>query len=380
MSSAQPEAGTSAGAAYVRQGSQTNDVRRDADPSLCANNFPLYEDLEAAWLIAAHALVERRYNVLDWFDDHSCHCTCPGDKSHSNRTADNHCRIYLDAEPVPTIDCQHQSCGEVIAAHNKWLRHLWRRAMAGNQLGLSPAETATLDKELRAREAEAAKEKVKRDEARAALKKLAAWAQVHRHEILKEHRWTAAEILADSPSPVPADPAEHWRLILSRYEPRETLWMADEVYYSGEREDGREFSHCFQITDYWLFRTQVPGVFICPAVLDVRATRRSNENVVRRPFIVVESDTLNRDEVGAVFQWLISQGLRLRFVVDTSRRSLHGWFEAPDLENLECLKAILPELGVDKKVLTMTQPVRLPGAINPKTGKHQRLIYCDLLP
>ena len=340
----------------------------------------MYEDLEAAWLLAAHAFVEKRYDVLDWFDDHSCHCTCPGENFHSNRTADNHCRIYLDAEPVPTIDCQHQSCREVIAAHNKWLRGQWRRAMAGEALRLSPAESAALDKELRAREEEAAKEKVKRDEARAALRKLATWAQVHRHEILRAQPWTASEILAGSPSPVPENPEDHWPLILSGYERRETLWMADEVYHSGVYEDGHDFSHCFQTVDYWLFRKQIPGVFICPAVLVERANRRSNDNVVHRPFIVVESDTLNRDEVGAVFQWLISRGLRLRFVVDTSNRSLHGWFEAPDPEELEWLKVILPELGIDKKVLNMTQPVRLPGAINSKTGKHQRLIYCDLLP
>ncbi len=252
--------------------------------------------------------------------------------------------------------------------------------MAGDQLGLSPAETAALDKELRVREAEAAKEKLKRDKARVALKKLATWAQVHRHEILKEHRWTAAEILADSPSSVPEKSEDHWRLIMGRYAPQETLWIADEVHYSGEWKDGREFSHCFQTVDCWLLRSQVPGVFVCPAVLVKQATRRSNDNVVCRPFFVAESDTLNRDEVGAVFQWLMSQGMRLRFVVDTSRRSLHGWFEAPDGAQFECLKAILPELGIDKKVLTMTQPVRLPGAINPKTGKHQRLIYCDLLP
>ncbi len=339
-----------------------------------------YEHLEAAWSVAARAFVEKRYGGVDWVDNHVCHCACPGEDLHSNRTADNHCRIYVNADPVPTIDCQHQSCADVIAAHNKRLRHLWRQAMSGGVLNLSPTETRVLDQEIRAREAEAAIEKVKRDEARAALRKLAIWAQVHRHEILRAQPWTASEILADSPSPVPENPEDHWRLILGRYEPQETLWIADEVHFSGEWKDGQEFSHCFQTVHYWLFRKQVPGVFICPAVLVERANRRSNDNVVHRPFIVVESDTLNRDEVGAVFKWLISRGLRLRFVVDTSNRSLHGWFEAPDPEELECLKSILPELGIDKKVLNMTQPVRLPGAINPKTNKHQRLIYCDLLP
>ncbi len=91
MSGARAEAGASTGATDALQGSQIIAVGRNIDISRRANDFPLFEELEAAWLIAAHAIVEKRYDVLDWFDN-SCHCTCPGDAFHTNRTADNHCR------------------------------------------------------------------------------------------------------------------------------------------------------------------------------------------------------------------------------------------------------------------------------------------------
>jgi hypothetical protein len=95
---------------------------------------------------------------------------------------------------------------------------------------------------------------------------------------------------------------------------------------------------------------------------------------VERRFVVVESDLLSRDEVGAVFRYLIECGLKLVAVVDTAGKSLHGWFEFPeDEEVMNDLRLILPALKCDPKMLTPSQPARLPGAM--RDGKRQKLIF-----
>jgi hypothetical protein len=96
--------------------------------------------------------------------------------------------------------------------------------------------------------------------------------------------------------------------------------------------------------------------------------------LVRR-FLVVESDTLAKDQVGAVFKWLRDKvGLDLVAIVDTAGKSLHGWFRYPAHEfEVEELKLVLPALQCDPKLFTPSQPVRLPGAL--RDGKRQKLVY-----
>ena len=55
-------------------------------------------------------------------------------------------------------------------------------------------------------------------------------------------------------------------------------------------------------------------------------------------------------------------------------KSLHGWFEYPDDEEvMNDLHLILPALKCDPKMLTPSQPARLPGAMRDE--KRQRLIF-----
>jgi hypothetical protein len=91
--------------------------------------------------------------------------------------------------------------------------------------------------------------------------------------------------------------------------------------------------------------------------------------------LAVESDTLARDEVGAVFAYV---NRRLRFnlhvTIDTAGKGLNGWFDAPCNRTAEQrLKAGLVAFGCDRKVFIYSQPVRVPGAF--REGKLQRLVW-----
>src|SRR5512143_2344028 len=88
----------------------------------------------------------------------------------------------------------------------------------------------------------------------------------------------------------------------------------------------------------------------------VAATR----NLYGQRFLVVEYDTLAKDQVGAIFAYLHRRlHYRLHCIVDTAGKSLHGWFDAPRTKLLENrLKAGLEVLGTDPKMFTYSQPVR----------------------
>ena len=79
---------------------------------------------------------------------------------------------------------------------------------------------------------------------------------------------------------------------------------------------------------------------------------------------MVESDTLSRDEVGAVFAYLTRRlRYKLHCIIDTAGKSLHAWFDAPPNKAFESrLKVGLEVFGCDPKVFSYSQPVRVPGA------------------
>jgi RecA-family ATPase len=61
---------------------------------------------------------------VDWSDEHSGYCACPGAHRHTTPTRERDCRVYLDADNghAPTVHCFHGSCKEEIAAANFALR------------------------------------------------------------------------------------------------------------------------------------------------------------------------------------------------------------------------------------------------------------------
>ncbi len=117
------------------------------------------------------------------------------------------------------------------------------------------------------------------------------------------------------------------------------------------------------------------GNYTCGSSFKAGSYQRTNENLNGHRFLVVESDVLSRDEVGAVFAHLrrrLHYGLHC--IVDTGGKSLHAWFDAPRSKVLEDrLKVGLEVFWCDPKVFTYSQPVRVPGAW--REGKLQRLVW-----
>jgi hypothetical protein len=117
------------------------------------------------------------------------------------------------------------------------------------------------------------------------------------------------------------------------------------------------------------------GNFTCGSSFKPGSFQRSNANCNGTRFLVIESDTLTKDEVGAVFAYLQRRmHYQLHCIIDTAGKSLHAWFDAPRNKVLENrLKAGLTAFGCDPKMFTYSQPVRVPGAW--RDGKMQRLIW-----
>jgi hypothetical protein len=117
------------------------------------------------------------------------------------------------------------------------------------------------------------------------------------------------------------------------------------------------------------------GNFTCGSSFKPDSHQRSKECLNGHQFMVIESDTLPRDEVGAIFNHLRRRlRYRLHCIIDTAGKSLHAWFDAPKSKGLERrLKVGLETLGCDPKVFTYSQSVRMPGAW--RDGKLQRWVW-----
>jgi hypothetical protein len=92
--------------------------------------------------------------------------------------------------------------------------------------------------------------------------------------------------------------------------------------------------------------------------------------------MVVESDLLTPDEVGAVFRHLREwHDLKLHAIVSTGGKSLHGFFEWPGDGVAADWAAWLKGAKCDPSTLRPSQPVRLPGCIRGNTKRPQELLY-----
>jgi hypothetical protein len=196
-------------------------------------------------------------------------------------------------------------------------------------------------------------------------------AERFRAELFEVFRWPFEEILADSPLQVcERDAEDQFRTWLKLWPAHCHVWIGD-VYSSGKPEHRAHFRPIAE----WYQIGPVMGNFTCGSSFKPGSFRRSNENLNGKRFLVVESDTLGKDEVGAVFAYL---NARLRYnlhaVIDTAGKSLHGWFDAPRNRQAEArLKAALTAFGCDPKLFTYSQPVRVPGAW--REGRLQRIIW-----
>jgi hypothetical protein len=302
--------------------------------------------------LSATEIAEKQHGEINWVSPTEGYCECPGKERHTNQNGKRDCILYLDK--VPTLHCLHSSCAPAIEEANRKLR---TAILSGSKEGDGKPRRLTAED----------KAKLKERDRQERLRQRAAKSLP---QVLAIHQWTYDQIIADSPVQLMGEERDHWRLLLEKFKPEDVIWIGDK-FDSGKPEHTRNFKSAAQ----WLKEPNVSAQFICPVAFKNTSTARSNENVLVRRFLVVESDTLAKDQVGAVFKWLRDRvGLDLIAIVDTAGKSLHGWFRYPQhVFEVDELKLILPALQCDPKLFTPSQPVRLPGAL--RDWKRQKLVY-----
>jgi hypothetical protein len=327
-------------------------------------------------MLDPRTVAERVVGRVEWQTEVSGFCKCPGEAMHTSQNGKKDCRVNVDG--APTIFCFHASCVSAVGEANRKLRR---------ELGASPWELRLPDgSTLRSGDILQGDGTISRKDAKTqrrtggaagaaseklVLESLRVHAERFRPELFDFFRWPMKQILEDSPLLVAQrDAEEQFRTWLKLWPAHCTLWVGD-VYSSGKPEHRTHFR---SVAD-WYQIGPVMGNYTCGSSFRPGCYSRSNENLNGHRFMVIESDTLARDEVGAVFAYL---RCRLRYelhcIVDTAGKSLHAWFDAPPNKVLENrLKAGLEVFGCDPKVFTYSQAVRVPGAW--REGKLQRLIW-----
>ena len=294
---------------------------------------------------------------------------------HTSHNGKKDCRVSVDG--APTIFCFHASCIGAVAEANRRLRSAlaggqWAIALPGGKV-LRSGDVLQSDGAILPREIVRARAQSQGREAgeQLILESLRAAAERFRAELFEFFRWPMARILEDSPLLVAErEPEDQFRTWLKLWPACSTVWIGD-VYSSGRPEHRAHFRSVAE----WYQIGPVMGNFTCGSAFRPGTCSRTNENLEGQRFMVIESDVLSRDEVGAIFGYLRRRlHYELHCIVDTAGKSLHAWFDAPRSKVLENrLKAGLVVFGCDPKVFTYSQPVRVPGAW--RDGKLQKWVW-----
>jgi hypothetical protein len=320
-------------------------------------------------------IAARLLGAIDWQTEVSGYCPCPGAAAHTSRTGAKDCRVNVDG--APTIFCFHALCIAAVAEANRALRREigaspWEITLPGGRV-LKSGDVLQASGEVLSREVIQTKARAEgRDAAEAVtLASIKMLATRFAPELLDVFRWPVADIPRDSPLRVSERDAEdQFRAWLKLWPAHCHVWIGD-VFSSGRPEHRTHFRPVSE----WYQIGPVLGNFTCGSSFKPGSFSRCNESLNGHRFLVVESDTLSKDEMGAVFAYLRRRlRYRLHCIIDTAGKSLHGWFDAPRNKLLETrLKAGLEAFGCDPKVFTYSQPVRVPGAY--RDGRLQRLVW-----
>ena len=166
-----------------------------------------------------------------------------------------------------------------------------------------------------------------------AKRHLAARAHAGKDEILQKFACGFAYYVNRSPVKLCTnDPQDDWRLALKLFKSDDIVWIGTKKNDSANDTHAHEWiDFCktrFRPASEWLKENQCPGILTCPNAFRPGTCSRRDAEVNARRFLVVESDTLDKNQVCAVFKWA-EQFATLRAIVDTAGKSLHGWFEMP---------------------------------------------------
>lgn len=189
-----------------------------------------------------------------------------------------------------------------------------------------------------------------------------------------------ADIISASPVPVPDDPREQQRLVLS------LLYGPDEHLFIGDKFGAEVLS-----AKAWIERLDsgsIPGPHIIPNPLtgeealtkEGKPSRRCDACVASFRFAVVEFDNLPVQDQLAFWS---AVRLPVAALIHSGGKSLHAWLrvDAPDraawerdIES-ELFAGRLIPLGVDASCRNESRLSRMPGATRTDTGLLQNLLY-----
>ena len=204
---------------------------------------------------------------------------CPAEDLHTTANKPGECVIFPN-NALPQICCHHTSCKEQVEAINRQLRDFSRSKGYTTPPSLNGGFRQS-QSQVRHREYQSLQHHAAR------VLPL----------ILEKFHWPVSAIVAASPTPVSLPVPHHHRYIFDLFEDTDIVWTGDRVNQTGSPWHAVRF----RTVKHWLNRTRCPGVFICPNTLAPGTYSRSGGNVVARKFLVVESDRLNRNQVGAVY-------------------------------------------------------------------------------
>lgn len=190
--------------------------------------------------------------------------------------------------------------------------------------------------------------------------------------ILGKHAIDPKDIYQKSPDQlIGVSQADLWRSFLGIFQLDDIVWIGD-IKDSGSPRHSRHFKPVSE----WLKHNSCPGPRITPSTYKSEVYSRSNPNVVNHRFIVIESDTRSKREQWAIIN-IIRKITRLRAIIDSGNKSLHAWFDRPNVEVLEKFKRIVLNIGADPAGLRPTQPFRMPGIPRENSNTFTNLLYLD---
>lgn len=313
-------------------------------------------------------VAEKVLGPIKWDDVNRGRCECPGKVRHTGNNAENDCTVFVDG--VPTIYCFHTSCTHEVEAANRELRKAIGGGSGSWTLVLPGGERLTSQPRLKPMPSNAVIDRKQDDGFKRLLEEIAYKASQLKEAIYTHYTMSLADVADDSPTRLDED-CDDFRVFLNWWRHSDVVWVG-EVTDTGRDECQQNFTPNWQ----WMGLTHSPPPFTCGSSFQPGTSTRSNKTVADRRFLVVESDTLTKEQCIAVFRYF-KQRLRrtLHGIVDTGGKSLHGWFTFPATEKDEQYdKALLTALDCDPAMFKASQPVRCPGATRDN-GNRQNLIW-----
>jgi hypothetical protein len=308
-------------------------------------------------MAARREVARAMFGPLEFNPEEQAELPCPA--AHLHGKQDNRqARLYLSGPP--TLFCFHASCVVELETLNTRLRQEIAKAERGTPAGGTAMYREVLPRNTERKKAEA---------------RCKAMGPAVREQAVRLFPLELPDLWELSPHRLEANPSEHFAPFMR------TLWQPHEIVWCGYNwESGKEgHRDNFKPAAVWADLGRPPGPQTSAFAFKPGSFSRKASNLDSRRHLVCESDTLTKEHAASVFLWLRERmHLRLRAVVHSGNKSLHGWFAVPGDDQLKELNEVLPHAGMDAKVLkTSGIPVRVPGWKREETGEWQRLLYLD---